>query len=304
MKTYSLRATGNAGVKDLFLSGEYAKQDKPHTATEDAWYLEAGWTFSDAAWTPYVSYRYSRFSEGYDTLFYGFSRGFGTWFQGEVAGNYAGPFNTNSRIQQLKFTVTPLENLTVGAMYFNFDTIDRNLGNTDGHEVDLYAEWHVNDHLTRDAADRCVPAGQERRPGRYAAGQQRPEPLQPGDFRHHVSKSCRGSGASAAPVEKGISNAQKIPHDPEQDHPARRPLPGVGGGFADGLVALPDAPEQPASGPGQQRNARRRRQGTHAGPGQSAGHASATHLHADPRIRPGFVAVSAVPAGNSSSRAT
>ncbi len=47
MKTYSLRATGNAGVKDLFLSGEYAKQDKPHTATEDAWYLEAGWTFSD-----------------------------------------------------------------------------------------------------------------------------------------------------------------------------------------------------------------------------------------------------------------
>ena len=50
MKTYSLRATGNAGVNDLFLSGEYAKQDKPHTSTEDAWYLEAGWTFADVAW--------------------------------------------------------------------------------------------------------------------------------------------------------------------------------------------------------------------------------------------------------------
>lgn len=36
----------------------------------------------------------------------------------------------------------------MGAMYFNFDTIDRNLGNTDGHEVDLYAEWHLNEHLT------------------------------------------------------------------------------------------------------------------------------------------------------------
>ena len=148
MKTYSVRAAGNAGVKDLFLSGEYAKQDKPHAATEDAWYLEAGWTFSDATWTPNVSYRYSRFSEGYDTLFYGMSRGYGTWFQGEVAGNYAGPFNSNSRIQNVGLKVSPLENLNLGALYFNFDTIDRSLGNTDGHEVDLYAEWHVNDHLT------------------------------------------------------------------------------------------------------------------------------------------------------------
>lgn len=148
MKTYSVRAAGNAGVKDLFLSGEYARQDKPHASDENAWYLEAGWTFSDAAWTPNVSYRYSRFSEGYDTLFYGMSRGYGTWFQGEVAGNYAGPFNTNSRIQNVGLKVSPLENLNLGALYFNYDTIDRSLGNTDGHEVDLYAEWHVNDHLT------------------------------------------------------------------------------------------------------------------------------------------------------------
>jgi hypothetical protein len=148
MQTYSLRATGNAGVKDLFLSGEYAEQDKPHASNEDAWYLEAGWTFSAAPWTPYVSYRYSRFSENYDTLFYGMSRGYGTWFQGEVAGNYAGPFNNNSRIQNVGLKVSPMENLNLGALYFNYDTIDRNLGNTDGHEVDLYAEWHVNDHLT------------------------------------------------------------------------------------------------------------------------------------------------------------
>jgi len=148
MKTYALRATGNAGVKDLFLSGEYAEEDKPNASNEDAWYLEAGWTFSDAIWAPYVGYRYSRFSENYDTLFYGFSRGYGTWFQGEVAGNYAGPFNTNSRIQNVSLKVSPLENLSVGVLLFNFDTIDRNLGNTDGQEVDLYAEWHVNDHLT------------------------------------------------------------------------------------------------------------------------------------------------------------
>ncbi|MBM7062948.1 hypothetical protein JQX08_19705 [Pseudomonas sp. UL073] len=153
MKTYSVRAAGNAGVENLFLSGEYATQDKQDTefnedaGNEDAWYLEAGWTFSDVAWTPSASYRYSRFSEGYDTLFYGFSRGYGTWFQGEVAGNYAGPFNSNSRIQQVSFKVSPLENLNFGAMYFNFDTIDRDLGNTDGHEIDLYAEWGATENL-------------------------------------------------------------------------------------------------------------------------------------------------------------
>jgi hypothetical protein len=62
--------------------------------------------------------------------------------------NYAGPFNSNSRIQQLKFTVSPLENLNVGAMYFNYDTIDRDLATPMGYEVDLHAEWHLNDHLT------------------------------------------------------------------------------------------------------------------------------------------------------------
>ena len=147
MKTYSVRATGNAGVENLFLSSEYAWQDKREADNEDAWYLEAGWTFADVAWKPYVSYRYSRFSENYDTLFYGFSRGYGTWFQGEVAGNYAGPFNTNSRIQNVSFKVSPLENLNVGVLLFDYSTIDKNLGNTDGHEIDLYAEWGVNEHL-------------------------------------------------------------------------------------------------------------------------------------------------------------
>ncbi|MGF6395387.1 hypothetical protein [Pseudomonas plecoglossicida] len=147
MKTYSLRGQGNAGVENLFLSGEYATQDKPHTSTEDAWYLEAGWTFADLPWQPNVSYRYSRFSEQYDTLFYGLGRGLGTWFQGEVAGNYASPFNSNARIQKVGLAVSPTPSLNLGALWFKFDTIDRNLGNADGRELDLYAEWTINDHL-------------------------------------------------------------------------------------------------------------------------------------------------------------
>ncbi|MND81131.1 hypothetical protein D3C80_729170 [compost metagenome] len=32
-------------------------------------------------------------------------------------------------------------------LLFDFDTIDRNLGNTDGHEIDLYAEWGVTENI-------------------------------------------------------------------------------------------------------------------------------------------------------------
>jgi len=147
MKTYSVRGQGNAGVKDLFLSGEYAWQDRKSGGKEDAWYLEAGWTFSDVAWSPSVNYRYSRFSEGYDPLFFGFSRGYGTWFQGEVAANYSGPFNSNTQVHHVAVKVSPLENLSIGALWFDFNTLDRSLGNFDGRELDFYAEWAVSDNL-------------------------------------------------------------------------------------------------------------------------------------------------------------
>ncbi|CAD5106892.1 alginate export family protein [Zestomonas carbonaria] len=147
MKTYSLRGQGNAGVENLFLSGEYAWQDTEHGGNENAWYLEAGWTFADVAWSPSVNYRYSRFSETFDPLFYGFSRGYGTWFQGEVAGNYAGPFNGNARVHHIGVRATPLENLSVGALWFDFDSLDRDLGDFSGRELNLYAEWGVTENL-------------------------------------------------------------------------------------------------------------------------------------------------------------
>ncbi|MBT8765074.1 alginate export family protein [Metapseudomonas boanensis] len=147
LKTYSLRGQGNAGVENLFLSGEYAWQDKKQSGNEDAWYLEAGWTFADTPWNPSVSYRYSRFSEAFDPLFFGLSRGFGTWFQGEVAGNYAGPFNSNTAVHHVALKASPLENLSVGALWFDFNTLDTDLGNFDGRELDLYAEWAVSESL-------------------------------------------------------------------------------------------------------------------------------------------------------------
>ncbi|WP_420917087.1 hypothetical protein [Pseudomonas mosselii] len=146
MKIYSVRAKGDAGVPGLFLAGEYAKEHKT-TTDENAWYLEAGWTFNDVQFTPKVNYRYSRFSEAYDPLFYGNGRELGTWFQGEVAGNYAGPFNSNSTIQQvgLKLALTPTFN--AGALLYKFDTLNKDVLDLSGKELDIYGEWTVNEHL-------------------------------------------------------------------------------------------------------------------------------------------------------------
>ncbi|MCK9801390.1 alginate export family protein [Pseudomonas sp. MAFF 302030] len=147
METMSLRGRGSLGVKNLDLSFEYATQDQ-EKKRENAWYLEGSWNFADAIWNPTVTYRFSRFSEKFDPLFYGMSRGYGTWYQGEVASNFAGPLNSNTRVHHVGLKANPLEALTIGALYFDFNSIDKNLGNFDGRELDFYAEWRVNEHVS------------------------------------------------------------------------------------------------------------------------------------------------------------
>ena len=146
-ETWSLRYQGSAGVENLFLSGEYAWQDQDQ-GNEDAWYVEAGWTFADAPWQPSVNYRYSRFSEGFDPMFYGNGRTLGTWFQGEVAANYAGPFNTNAKVHNVAVHAAPRENLAVGLLAYDFTTLDKGAGgNLDAREFDLFLEWGVTPNL-------------------------------------------------------------------------------------------------------------------------------------------------------------
>lgn len=147
MNIYSLRGSGDAGIDNADFAFEYAWQDK-REGPQKAWYTEAGYTFAEAPWSPKVSYRYSRYSQGWDSLFNGFSSGYGTWFQGEVAANYAGPFNSNTRVHHLALKAKPLENLTLGALYFDFRTLHRRSSLLlDARELDLYAEWAVSEHL-------------------------------------------------------------------------------------------------------------------------------------------------------------
>lgn len=148
-ETTSLRYQGNAGIEPLFLSGEIVSQDQGDSTSKDAdaWYLEAGWSFKDAAWTPRINARFSQFDEGFDPLFFGFNRGYGTWFQGEVAANYAGPFNTDSDVLNVDVKAFPTPELAIGALYFDFSDTNQSSGTLDSQEIDLYAEWAVHENL-------------------------------------------------------------------------------------------------------------------------------------------------------------
>jgi hypothetical protein len=139
MHLYGLRGNTSAGVENLFLSAEYVIQDKLNSAT--AGYAEVGYTLADLPWSPTLTYRYSRYSEHYDSLFNGFTRGYGTWYQGEVAGNFSGPFNCNTEIQHVGLKLSPSESLSMGVLYFDFSTLNKDYGNSDAHELDFYLEW-------------------------------------------------------------------------------------------------------------------------------------------------------------------
>ena len=147
MNIYSLRGTGNAGIENAHFAFEYAWQDKD-AGDEKAWYTEAGYTFANLPWSPDLTYRYSRYSKNWDSMFNGFSRGYGTWFQGEVASNYSGPFNSNTSVQHVALKVKPVDGVTVGALFFDYKTLHKSDAlNLDGRELDLYAEWAVSEHL-------------------------------------------------------------------------------------------------------------------------------------------------------------
>jgi|GEM_PF-77285 len=156
MNVYSLRGTGNAGIDNLFLSFELARQYRDqivggtYTGFEDnatAGYAQIGWTFFDIEFTPELTYRYSRYGETWDSLFTGLNRGFGTWFQGEVAANYAGPFNSNTHIHHFGAKITPNYNVSLGLLYFDFSPVKREDPDLSGQELDIYAEWVINKNM-------------------------------------------------------------------------------------------------------------------------------------------------------------
>lgn len=145
--TWSAYGNTSLGVKQLKLAGQYVREAKGPGGAGQAhsWYASAQWTFVNMPWSPALTYRFNRFSKSFDPLFYGFTD-FGTWYQGEVGGNYAGPFNSNADIQFVRLAANPSKNLQLAVNYYNFN--GRTSGALNGNEVDVYGVWTIFSRLT------------------------------------------------------------------------------------------------------------------------------------------------------------
>lgn len=155
---------------NLSFWGEYVSETgsgKNGKINANAWYLEARYQFADWPWSPGLSYRYAVFSGGkigntkrrdFDPLFYGFSeeRGWGTWVQGEITGNYL-LFNSNQRDYLVHLSASPSEKLKLGLLYYRFFLDQNNYYNTPvthkhfDDEINLYTDWTINDYASVSA---------------------------------------------------------------------------------------------------------------------------------------------------------
>jgi hypothetical protein len=130
-----------------------------------AWYVEPGYKFSTLPWTPQLNLRYAHFSgdsnpndrlkQSYDPLFTtGGDRGFGSWFLGEIFGQYISP-NSNLDIAMAHLKFAPVDNLDAGIIYYDFHFDQAAQFNNPSitsknaaQEVDLYSVWSATEWLT------------------------------------------------------------------------------------------------------------------------------------------------------------
>jgi hypothetical protein len=153
------------GFQDAGLYAEYAKQFGDGDDVDfdaQAFYVEPFYDFSWLPWSPRLAYRFAYFSgdpdpddedrEDFDPLFYDESRGWGTWVQGEIVGQYL-LFNSNQVNHMVHLSATPLEPVSIGALYYHFDLAEDNYFGTPvedkdfADEVNVYVDWTVNDNL-------------------------------------------------------------------------------------------------------------------------------------------------------------
>src|SRR3989344_5090752 len=145
MNVYSIRGQGNAGIENADFAFEVARQEK-RSGSQRAMFFDAGYTFVDAPWQPTGSYRYSRYSEGWDFLFQG---GYRKRLQGEIALNYSGAVTSNMQINDVLLSVKPTEKLTLNAMAFDYHQLSRRHElDFAAQEVDLFLDWAVTENIT------------------------------------------------------------------------------------------------------------------------------------------------------------
>ena len=132
VNVYNVHGNVNFGIKDFSLGFNYVNEQSETGSTHCngnlsfgtrvctgidayAWEITPSYTFSNVVWTPTVYYRYADFSGddgtsskygAYDPIFYG-SVGFNTWYIGEIAANYTGPFSSNDNVHSVGLKTAP-----------------------------------------------------------------------------------------------------------------------------------------------------------------------------------------------------
>jgi hypothetical protein len=150
-----------ASVPDLSFEFEFALEQNGEALDSNAWTLLTAYEFSDVAWQPRLSYRYAFFegddpetgsNEAFDPLFLGFYD-WGTWWQGEIAGEYF-LSNSNLKSHQVRLHVSPGDALEGGLIFYKFSfdqprAVGPDVTESDAaFEIDAYADWELNDNFT------------------------------------------------------------------------------------------------------------------------------------------------------------
>jgi hypothetical protein len=148
-------------LPDLSLGAEFAQEENGDLLSSTAWMVQGAYELSKAKWKPKFSYRYAFFEgddpatsqdESFDMLFPGFYD-WGTWWQGEIAGEY---FLSNSNLisHQVRVHVVPSESLGAGLIGYVFRadqpaSLGPGVTSKDlATELDAYADVKVNSNFT------------------------------------------------------------------------------------------------------------------------------------------------------------
>jgi len=148
-------------LPDLSFELEYAHEKNGDIQNSRAWSALGAYELSRVAWKPKFSYRYSFYdgndlntseNEAFDPLFLGFYD-WGTWWQGEIAGEYF-LSNANNISHQARIHMSPTDALGWGVMAYWFrlpQPASFGSGATSSNvafEFDSYADWKINKNFT------------------------------------------------------------------------------------------------------------------------------------------------------------
>jgi hypothetical protein len=131
----------------------------------NGWYVQLNYNLDN--WlpgSPTLSYRYSQFSgekdpsnpgssyNAFDPLFYYGPGTWGTWFQGEITGEYL-LFNSNEIAHMVQLDFKPSSAIDAGILFFDISLDQNNYFGTpvsSSHfddELNLYFNWNITDHI-------------------------------------------------------------------------------------------------------------------------------------------------------------